>query len=471
MPASTDLLKDAAKRLMLVALLVVCVATLGVIATTVELVTEPQSHSWVRLGAAGWVLLLSSIVAFALRRAELTVAQMRWTATGFLFVLAVSTGLLRHLVGAGESTIGMIPGIAAMVMLLPVLVPGSPRRAALNGAMATAVDVATYVALVASGMRDAVGAAETFGMFRGDLIAIGVAYGIAHIVVSLEDRIIQARHLGAYTLHEKLGEGAMGEVWTASHANLQRPAAVKLIHPDTFEARDLFAREQLIQRFEREAQATAALRSPHTVDIYDFGVADDGTLYYVMELLEGEDVQRIVDRDGPMPVPRVLHLLRQVCQSLAEAHDKGMVHRDVKPANVLVCKYGRERDFVKVLDFGLVKVAVAQAELTMVGTPTGTPAFMAPEQARDGHAVDGRADIFAAGALACFMLSGRLVYGDMAPAAYLAALESKPVPKLSTIGIHVPPDLEALLQQCLEREPDARPPDMDAVLARLDAIS
>ena len=471
MPASSDLLKDAAKRLMLVALLVVCVAALGVAATTVELVTSPRSHSWVRLGAAGWVLLLSSIVAVALRRVELSVAQMRWIATGFLFVLAVSTGLLRHIVSSGESTIGMIPGIAVMVMLLPVLVPGSPRRAALNGVMAMGVDIATYAVLVAADMRAAVGPAETFGLFRGDLIAIGVAYGIAHIVVSLEDRITQARHLGAYTLHDKLGEGAMGEVWTASHANLQRPAAVKLIHPETFDARDPFAREQLIQRFEREAQATAALRSPHTVDIYDFGVADDGTLYYVMELLDGEDIQRIVDRDGPMPVARAVHLLRQVCHSLAEAHDQGMVHRDVKPANVLVCKYGREEDFVKVLDFGLVKVAVAQAALTMVGTPTGTPAFMAPEQARDGHAVDGRADIFAVGALACFMVSGRLLYGDMAPAAYLAALENKDVPKLSTIGIDVPPALESLLQQCLEREPDARPPDMDAVLARLDEIS
>jgi len=471
MPASQDLLKDAAKRLMLVALLVAAVAALGVAATIVELASSPRDHSWVRFGAATWVLLLASVVAVALRRAEVSVVQMRWTATGFLFVIAVSSGLLRHLVSAGDSTIGMVPGIAVFVMLLPVLVPGSPRRAALNGVMAMAVDVGTYAVLVGAEMRAAVSPAETFGLFRGDLIAIGVAYGIAHIVVSLEDRITQARQLGAYTLLDKLGEGAMGEVWTASHASLQRPAAVKLINPAMFEARDPLAREKLVQRFEREAQATAALRSPHTVVIYDFGVADDGTLYYVMELLEGQDVQQIVERHGPMPVERVVHLIRQVCHSLAEAHAKGMVHRDVKPANVFVCTYGREQDFVKVLDFGLVKVAAAQAQLTMVGTLTGTPGFMAPEQARNGAAVDGRADVFAVAALACFMLSGRLVYGNMAPAAYLAALESKSVPPLATIGIIAPPALEALLQQCLERDPDARPPSMDAVLDRLAEIS
>lgn len=471
-PLREDLLTDAARRLMWIAMLVAVVGAIGLVVTIVELTTSPRPHSWIRFATGAWVVALSGTVAHGMRRTKLRVGQMRWAATGFLFVLAASSATLRHLVSEGESTIGMIPGIAVAIMLFPVVVPGSPRRAALNGVMATATDIGIYALLVTLEVRAAVEPLDAVGLFRGEIIAIGVAYGIAHIVVSLEDRVVQARQLGAYTLHDELGKGGMGEVWTATHAHLRRPAAVKLIRPEVFAGRDPLARGAMVERFEREAQATAELLSPHTIDVYDYGVADDGTLYYVMELLRGLDVQELVAQDGPLPAERAVYLLRQVCHSLAEAHARGMVHRDIKPANVFVCGYGREVDFVKVLDFGLVRVATAeQRGLTVAGAITGTPAFMAPEQAVDGRAVDARADVYAVGALACFMLTGRTLFGNRSPAAYLAALKTKPVPPLAELGIAGPPGLVSLLQACLARDLDRRPETMDTVEARLGEIA
>ncbi|MBL4683205.1 MAG: serine/threonine protein kinase [Nannocystaceae bacterium] len=470
-PLRQDLLTDATRRLVLIAMLVAFVASVGLVFSLVELSAgrgEPQT--WVRMGAAIWMLSLAGLAAIGLRGRRLTPRQMRMVGTAFLMVLAVSSGLVRHLVAQGDSLAGTVPGIAVAVMLFPVLVPGTPRRAAFNGLAATAVDVAAYAALATAGLVPAADLWQMVATFRADLVATAVAYGIAHVVSSLEERVVEARRMGAYTLNRRLGAGAMGEVWTASHSHLARPAAVKLIRTDRVD--DPFAREGMEKRFEREVQATAALRCPHTIEIYDFGVTADGSLYYVMELLEGSDLQRLVDGEGRQPVARVVHMCRQICASLAEAHEAGLVHRDIKPANIFVCTYGRERDFVKVLDFGLVKVAAPeQAGLTMVGAITGTPAYMAPEQTVDGRAVDGRADVYALGLLAHFMLTGRLIFGDLAPAAYLAAQRNRTPPRLEDAGVEVPSALQDLIGECLAKGRDDRPPTMDAVAERLEAIA
>ena len=186
----------------------------------------------------------------------------------------------------------------------------------------------------------------------------------------------------------------MGEVWKAEHRMLARTAAIKLIRPDALGG-DADARQTALARFEREAQTTAALRSPHTVELYDFGVADTGALYYVMELLQGYDAQVLVEKFGPLPAERAVYLLTQVCDSLGEAHAAGLVHRDIKPSNIHVCRYGRKFDFVKVLDFGLVKLRhdvgdeKTMAQLTVANVIRGTPAFMAPEQVLGEAASDG----------------------------------------------------------------------------------
>ena len=203
--------------------------------------------------------------------------------------------------------------------------------------------------------------------------------------IKLGTEVKRARELGSYRLEEKLGEGGMGEVWRARHRMLARPAAIKLIRPSVAGHARPGVSEEAVRRFEREAQVIARLRSPHTVELFDFGIAADGAFYYVMELLDGLDADSLLRRFGPIPPERAIYLLRQVCHSLSEAQSCGLVHRDIKPANIFLCRYGEEYDFVKVLDFGIVGAirdpADANPALTRENAVQGTPAFIAPEQA------------------------------------------------------------------------------------------
>jgi serine/threonine-protein kinase len=196
----------------------------------------------------------------------------------------------------------------------------------------------------------------------------------------------------------------MGEVYLAEHVLLRRPCAVKLIRPER--AGD----PQALRRFEREVQATAALTHPNTVEVYDYGRADDGTFYYAMEYLRGLSLQELVARHGPLPPARAAHLLRQVCGALQEAHAGGLVHRDIKPSNVIVCQRGGVCDVAKLLDFGLVRAPClggGAETLTQEGTIAGTPAYMSPEQAKGLEDLDARSDIYSLGALAYFLVTGR----------------------------------------------------------------
>jgi serine/threonine protein kinase len=231
----------------------------------------------------------------------------------------------------------------------------------------------------------------------------------------------------------------MGDVWRAHHRLLIRPAAIKLIRPQPAGDPGLLHR-----RFEREARATAALRSPHTVQLYDFGVADDGTLYYVMELLEGLDLETLVRRFGQVPAERAVPILKQVCHSLAEAHQAGLVHRDIKPANLFITRAGGERDFVKVLDFGLVKLgqgseAPEVLRLTATGAVAGTPAYVAPEIVLGDAHVDHRADLYALGCVGYWLLTGRLVFeGDTRMKVLVQHAQTPPPPPSTRTELSIP---------------------------------
>jgi serine/threonine-protein kinase len=259
----------------------------------------------------------------------------------------------------------------------------------------------------------------------------------------------------------------MGEVWRAEHRMLARPAAIKIVMPQTLEASGTEA-QTLYRRFEREARATARLSSLHTIEIYDFGRTDAGALYYVMELLDGTDLETMVQRHGPLSPARTVFLLEQVCESLAEAHESGLVHRDVKPANIYVCRLGTLYDRVKVLDFGLVAVRGALGDhatrLTAEGSVTGTPAYMAPEVATGEQDPDERVDIYALGCVAYWMLTGTLVFEGGNPIKMLYAHASKqPEPPSTRVGHAIATDLEQLVLQCLAKDPADRPGSVRAL--------
>ncbi|MEO8842922.1 MAG: serine/threonine protein kinase [Kofleriaceae bacterium] len=283
----------------------------------------------------------------------------------------------------------------------------------------------------------------------------------------------RARELGSYRLVARLGAGGMGEVWRAEHRLLAREAAIKLIRAEVLQSPDGI--EEVRERFRREAQVLASMKSRHTIDIFDYGVTEAGVFYYVMELLDGLDLESLVVRYGPQPAARVIQLLSQACASLAEAHDANLLHRDIKPPNLFACRAADEVDICKLLDFGIVqrfdeapaspplrplrssKPIIETPKLTQVGAMLGTPGFMAPEQIL-GMQLDGRADLYALGCVAFWMLTGQEVFARAAEQKLLHKHIYDPAPSLSAaMTTWCPPELEALITSCLEKDPAGRP--------------
>jgi serine/threonine-protein kinase len=276
--------------------------------------------------------------------------------------------------------------------------------------------------------------------------------------------------LGSYRLLAPIGSGGMGEVWKATHRLLARRAAIKLVRPRAVASSRRQA-DQWVLRFQREANVIAGLQSPHTIYLYDFGVAPDGQFYYAMELLDGISLEALVGSFGPQPAERVRLILAGVCQSLDEAHQQGLVHRDLKPSNIMLCKLGLEYDFVKVLDFGLAKCASCEdvTQLTVEGTGLGTPGYIAPEIVLGEEAVDSRADLYSLGCVAYFLLTGEMVF-PLANAMSMALrhVQETPVPPSQRTELAIPPDLERLVLDLLEKKPGDRPPSAAIVAERLE---
>jgi len=303
-------------------------------------------------------------------------------------------------------------------------------------------------------------------------IAVAMAAGFSQTIYGLRKAVKDIQRLGQYTLEKKLGEGGMGVVYRASHAMLRRPTAIKLLLPDR-------AGKDGLTRFEREVRRTAMLTHPNTVTVYDYGRTTDGVFYYAMELLEGAALDEIVEVDGPQPEERVIHLLEQAAASLAEAHDAGLIHRDVKPGNILVVDRGGISDLVKVVDFGLVKDVGGASDgvrsevaLTMADAITGTPLYIAPETLIAPGTVDGRADLYALGAVGYWLLTGTHVFGGKSILEVCAHhLHTVPEPPSTRLGAPVAADLEALLLACLAKRPEERPASAHVLRERLRACS
>jgi len=476
-----DLLRQSRKRVRLVALFVVLGAGLDVVLMIVAALfpqagpTLPRTPVDYLPFAASSVGLLSSLTLIlvsnstripdaALLRVALVFEVFLCGLVAFTNPISVfrDTGALPHLTW-----------VTPLIILFPLIVPCPPRLTVITAVLAASTRPLGILILDRLGIVESTGS-DLFAAAYSMMLAVIFAYFGSRIVYGLGRQIAEARRMGAYSLERLLGRGGMGEVWLGRHAMLARPAAVKLVRPDLPGSRGAHEAEVMLERFEREAQATAGLRSPHTVNLYDFGVAEDGTFYYVMELLEGLDTDRLVRRFGPLPPERVVHVLQAVCRSLAEAHETGLIHRDIKPANVFLCRYGREYDWVKVLDFGLVK-ALAEPEedagLTMEDSVRGTPAFMAPEQAKGGDGVDGRADLYAVGCVAYWLLTGQRVFdGSTAMEVLMHHVGTTPVPPSRRTELPVPPELERIVMSCLEKDPANRPGSAVELEARLSEV-
>jgi eukaryotic-like serine/threonine-protein kinase len=418
--------------------------------------------------------ILMGLAVFAVsRRAGLPPARM--VNLGLLFQVLGALGIAagdnwRGLPPQLLTSLTMVPRECVWIILYPLVVPNTPRNVFFSSLLAASMGPAVVaIALVMS--RTEIASAAFASYVFSDYLSAIVAYAVARIVYRFHLRLKHAREIGSYELIERIGEGGMGEVWRAHHRFLARPAALKLIRKDLLAAGQRLG-TATTRRFEREAQATAMLGSTHTIGIYDFGVTDEGDFYYVMELLDGVSLDRFVQLFGPMEPARIVYLLAQVCHSLDEAHGCGLVHRDIKPGNIFMCRLGPDYDFVKVLDFGLVKRIDARAGqmLTAEGMTSGTPAFMAPETALGRADADGRVDIYALGCVAYYLLTGQFVFsGATAVATALAHVNEQPAPPSSRSEFQIPPALEALILECLAKDPAARPASAADLACRLVA--
>jgi serine/threonine protein kinase len=310
---------------------------------------------------------------------------------------------------------------------------------------------------------------RAFWGLMGLLVLAAIGIFVAMLVMArqqkhLQAAVLQAKQLGQYTLEAKLGAGGMGTVYRARHAMLRRPTAVKLLDIDKMS-------DAAIARFEREVQATSALTHPNTVQIFDYGRTPEGIFYYAMELLEGTNLDDLVARTGPLPEARAVYLLKQACGSLAEAHAAGLVHRDVKPANLFLTRRGGLADFVKVLDFGLVKAVAGadEAHLTSANAVTGTPLYLSPEAVNEPDRLDARADVYALGAVAYYLITGQPVFtGATVMEICMKHVREAPTPPSARLGRPISLALEALILKCLAKARADRPGDAGALLRELE---
>jgi len=393
-----------------------------------------------------------------------------------MVLTAVDLGLVFHwnTMPAERPISPEISWIGAVVLMFAAIVPSTPVKTAIAGLVAVSMNPAAMLLARFRGTWNFNPATDALLMHYPDYLLVGVAVVISHVVTSLSQQVAKAREMGSYQLGELLGRGGMGEVYKATHRMLARPAAIKLIRPEVIAAGDPAGAQVAVMRFRREAEAAANLRSPHTVELYDFGVTDDQTLYFAMELLEGMDLESLIQRHGPLPAGRVVHILRQTCQSLEEAHVGGLIHRDIKPANIHLGRLGLVYDFVKVLDFGLVKPiadkSIEHSLNTQASLLLGTPGYMAPEMAL-GNGLDGRADLYALGCVAYYLLTGMQVFdGNTAIEIMSKHLQASPPPPSQRSPFTIPSDLDQLVLTCLAKRPEDMPQSAAELARRLSAI-
>ncbi|MBI3926833.1 MAG: serine/threonine protein kinase [Armatimonadetes bacterium] len=464
-----DFLADASRRLGIAALTMGALFLTSILfAPTMEAAGHPLTRLQLILEVLG---LAVSVGVFWLSRGHFRPQLLLNLGLAYEVFIAFCVAVSENLpsVGLDPEFLG-VSTVCVVIVVFPSLVPATPWKTLGTALVAASMGPLAFY-LTRSPEEAALAPWKVAFAFGSNYVIAFVAMATSTVICRLAADVREARELGSYWLEEKLGEGGMGEVWKASHRMLTRPAAIKLIRPAVLSV-DPGEAEEIIRRFEREAQATGQLLSPHTVTLHDFGVAPDGTFYYVMELLQGVDLDSLVSRFGPVPPERAVFLLQQMCLSLEEAHGAGLVHRDVKPANVFACRLGTQVDFVKVLDFGLVKVPADRSGalgLTVGNVICGTPAFMSPEQSL-GDPVDARSDIYSLGCVAYWLVTGAPVFEADTPVKMLLAHSGEtPQPPSRRAPQTIVPELEAVIMACLEKRPSDRPTDAQELGRRLAA--
>jgi len=459
---ATQVVEGAVPRLCWICLVCAILATLSIF---FQRVVQPEFVGMLQRPAiiVAWAVVVGIAVAINLvhRLGLLSPNAILNLGLGFevLVAFAIAFSETSFPLDAGQPVLG-ISKVALWIAVVGLLIPNRPRT------KLTVALISASMWPLAYGLNIYLREFPPLPLNRL-LVWIHVPYLMAFVTYAFSLRLYameaaarKAQELGSYSLVSLIGSGGMGEVWRAQHRMLARDAAIKLIRNDLMQHRSEFQSEITRKRFKREAQAIASLQSPHTVYLFDFGVSKDGSFFYVMELLDGISLQMLVEKFGPQPASRLVHLLAQACDSLEEAHRQGLVHRDIKPSNLFACSVGLEYDYVKVLDFGLVKNIHPQEthHLTIDGTSAGTPAYMAPEIAMGEEILDGRADIYGLGCVAYFLLTGFPVFEEKtATATALAHVQKNPVPPSQRSEMHIPPALEQAILRCLAKKPEDRP--------------
>jgi len=424
----------------------------------------------VRVLHLGVVLLnLGAWLYIRAGRRSMRVLNVTDIATTLALCLTHAVGL-RAVAVERNPLIGFVLVLTYTLAARAALIPSSPSRTLALGTLGSmALVVANFLAYRAAPvippLLGNVWSATFAGMAWCGLTVL-LTTVTSRVIYGLRRQIVQMSQLGQYTLEEKIGEGGMGVVYRASHAMLRRPTAIKLLPLDK-------AGERTLSRFEREVRMTAKLTHPNTIAIYDYGRTPDGVFYYAMELLDGLDLEQLVRLEGAQPASRVVHVLRQAASALAEAHTAGLIHRDIKPANIILCERGGVADFVKVVDFGLVKETNPDADVTQsnVHMLIGTPTYMSPESIVAPRTVDGRSDLYALGAVGYFLLTGEMVFeGTTLLETYAQHLHQPVVPPSERTTRTVPKSLEAVVLSCLEKDPDKRPKDALTLVKALEAL-
>ncbi len=391
----------------------------------------------------------------------ISTSKLRWMELGMCglpaaFFMLMQYARASYYVDNKDMHPGVVTAWLLSIYTYAIFIPNTWKRAAVVIGIIASLPIATTILAIFL-------QTNTYIFFRDNpgtmvemvlvmsVAAAGAVFGV-YTINSLQTQAYQAKQLGQYRLKKLLGSGGMGEVYLAEHQLMKRPCAIKVIRPE--KAGD----PKVLARFEREVQATAKLSHWNSIDIFDYGRAEDGTFYYVMEYLPGMNLGEIVKRFGPMPAPRAIHLVRQACDALQEAHELGLLHRDLKPANLFAAVRGGYYDVAKLLDFGLAKPLsdLDTAQLTADGTITGSPLYMSPEQAAGDKEPDPRSDIYSLGGVLYYLLSGHAPFEDEKPLKVLISHAHDPVPPLSQYREDIPLDLEAIVMRCLAKAPEER---------------